>query len=255
MNKFLACLIICFLGLVLISEVKAEDPVSPEQRVWLNKHVPIRIGVFNYYPPFGFVDESNEPMGMGIDFCRLLSSKLNCWIQFYPVLFEDQLDGLKNGQYDTLSGVFPLKERRKFFDFSKPYSIIKTSIYVKKKYSHLKGVQELKGLKVSAVEGDSGQVVARKAGLNPFPVATYREAIFDLANGDTDVIIMDELVVTYFAKKFNLQDKIIKIGQPVYEGNVTLPVSKGNTVLLDILNKGIDMVSQDEWEKIVNRWL
>jgi ABC-type amino acid transport substrate-binding protein len=36
---------------------------------------------------------------------------------------------------------------------------------------------------------------------------------------------------------------------------MTLPVSKGNTILLDILNKGIDMVSKDEWEKIEKEWL
>ncbi len=255
MKKLLVSVLICLFCLPLVSKVKAEDPLNAKQRAWLKNHGTIRVGAFNFYPPFGFVDETGEPQGMSIDFWRLISSKLDFWVQFSPIAFKNQLNGLKSGKYDSLTGIFPLMKRQKFFDFSKSYTIIRTYIYVKPKHSHLESLKDLKGLKVSAVEGDSGQTVGREAGLNPFSFPTYREAIFNLANGDTDAIIMDELVVTYYIAKHNFHGKIIKIGQPVDEGKMTLPVSKGNTILLDILNKGIDMVSKDEWEKIEKEWL
>lgn len=255
MKKFLISILMCLFCLPLMSEVKAEDPLNGKQRAWLKNHGIIRVGAFDYYPPFGFVDKSGEPKGMSIDFWRLISSKLDFWIQLFPTTFNKQLDGLKGGKYDSLAGIFSLKERRKFFDFSKPYTIIRAYIYVKPQNSHLSSLKDLKGLKVSAVEGDSGQVIARKAGLNPFSFPTYREAIFNLANGDTDAIIMDELVVAYYAEQHNLQKKITKIGQPVDEGKMSLPVRKGNTILLDILNKGIDIVSEHEWKQIKKDWL
>ncbi|MDY6973711.1 MAG: transporter substrate-binding domain-containing protein [Thermodesulfobacteriota bacterium] len=255
MKRFLIRVLTCLIFLLPVSAGWAEDPLSPEQRAWIKGHGTIRIGVASYYPPFAFVDKTGIPKGMSIDFWRLLSSRLEVWIQFYPTSFSQQLKGLKSGRYDSLGGIFPLRERKEFFDFSKPYTLVRTNIYVKPKYFHLKSLDDLKELKVSVVEEDSGQAIARKAGLAFSSYNNYREAVFDLADGGTDAIIMDEQVVVYFASEYDLQDKIGRISQPVDKGEMTLPVLKGNTVLLEILNKGIDMVSKDEWRKIEEEWL
>jgi ABC-type amino acid transport substrate-binding protein len=255
MKKFLMGIIIGLLCLAPISQVKAEDPLNAKQQAWLRKHGTLRVGMSSYYPPFVFVDALGEPQGMAIDFWRLFSSKLQFWIQFYPDLFQNQFDGVKTGKYDSIVGVFPLAERQKFFDFTRPYTIIRTYIYVKPQYAHLKNLSDIKELKVGVVSGDSSQVVARKAGLNLISSPTYREAIFRVADGDADALILDELVVAYFVKKYNLQNKVVKIGEPVDVGKMTLPVRKGNTVLLDILNKGVDMVSKEEWREIEEKWL
>jgi ABC-type amino acid transport substrate-binding protein len=255
MKKSLMRGLVCLVSLFLLSEAGAEDPLSKKQRVWLEERGTLRIGVFNDYPPFGFVDKSGKPQGMSIDYWRLLSSKLGFRVEFHPSLFNNQLEGLKNGQYDSLAGIFPLAERRRFFDFSRPFTTIRTNIYVKARYSHLKDLKDLKGLKVGAVEGDSGQSIAREAGLNPLSFTTYLEAILSLAEGETDAIIMDELVVGYFASKYKLGKNIRKTGGPVDEGKMTLPVQKGNSILLGILNRGVHTVSREEWKKIEKRWL
>ena len=255
MKKCLIGIIIGLLFLAPIAQVKAEDPLNAKQRAWLRKHGTIRVGMSTYYPPFVFVDELGEPQGMAPDFWRLISSKLQFWIQFCPDLFQNQFDGVKTGKYDSIVGVFPLAERQKFFEFTRPYTIIRTYIYVKPQYAHFKNLNDLKELKVGAVSGDSSQVIARKAGLNTISSATYREAVFRVADGDNDALILDELVVAYFVKKYDLQGKIIKIGEPVDAGKMTLPVRKGNTVLLDILNKGVGMVSKEEWKGIEEKWL
>ena len=255
MVKKFKIILICLFCLFLITEVQAESPLNAEERAWLKEHGTIKVGVFDLYPPFGFIGGSGEVQGMSIDFWRLLSSNLNFWVQFYPAQFNNQLEGLKNGKYDSLAGIFSLKERLEFFDFSKPYTTILTNIYMKPGISNVKELKDLKELRTTVVEGDSGQVIAINAGLKPLSVATYREAVFDLANGATDAIIMDELVVAYLAEQNDLRDKIIKIGQPVDKGKMTLPVKKGTTILLNILNKGIDMISKHEWKEIEERWL
>ena len=66
---------------------------------------------------------------------------------------------------------------------------------------------------------------------------------------------MDELVVKYYAGKYGLRDRIKKIGEPVDQGKMTLPVAKGNFVLLGILNKGVGLVSLQEWTKIREKWI
>lgn len=255
MKKFFLVILISLFCLAPMYEIKAQDPLKPKQRTWLRKHGTIQVGVSRHYPPVVFIDELGGAQGIGVDFWRLLSSKLNFWVQFHPAPFKDQMNGVIKGKYDSMAGIFPSKERRQFFDFTKPYKVIQTYIYVKPQYFNLRKLSDIRGLGVSAVSGDSGEIIARKAGLNPLLVATYREALFNLAKGDTDAIIIDELVAIYLAKKYNLSHKIVRIGKPVHVGKLTLPVRKGNTILLGILNKGISMVNNYEWEAIEKRWL
>jgi ABC-type amino acid transport substrate-binding protein len=245
-----------FLPLFLsLSVCAAKDPLSSAQRTWLTERNVIRVGVFNDYPPFGFVDNTGTPKGMSIEFWRLLSSKLGFWVQFYPVSFREQLNGLEAGKYDSLAGIFPLKERRENFDFSRPYTTIRTNIYVKTRSRGVKNLGSLRGSKVAVVEGDSGEAICIRAGIIPFRVTNYLQAIFELANGDADAIVMDELVVGYYAKRHGLEKKIRQVGQPVDIGSMTLPVRKGNKRLLEILNAGIGMISRAEWAKIERKWL
>jgi ABC-type amino acid transport substrate-binding protein len=213
------------------------------------------VGVFNDYPPFGFVDRTGAPKGMSIEFWRLLSSKLGFWVQFYPASFNEQLKGLESGKFDSLAGIFPLKERARRFDFTRPYTTIHTNIYVKPRHRRIKSLQGLRGLKVVVVEGDSGEAICLRAGINPVRVTNYLQAVFELANGDGDAMIMDELVVGYYIKRHGLEKKILKTGPPVDIGSMTLPVRKGNRRLLKILDTGVRSVSRVEWDKIERKWL
>jgi ABC-type amino acid transport substrate-binding protein len=241
--------------LFLVSQSVANDLLTKEQKDWLDRHKEVQVGAFNDYPPFGFMDASGQAQGMSVDFWNLMVSKLGFKLKFHPTAFAQQLEGLKSGRFDSLAGIFSLDERKEFFDFTKEYTIIATYIYVRPKYAGLKGLTDLKGLKVGGVEGDSGKVIAEKAGLWPKGFTSYLSAVQALGREEIDAIIMDELVVNYYAVQNKLQDKIKKIGQPVDQGKMTLPVAKENSMLLGILNKGVSMVSSEEWLKIRQKWV
>ena len=255
MRKSILILLVFLFGFLPLEASGARDPLNPELRSWLNERNVIRVGVFNDYPPFGFVDNTGAPKGMSIEFWRLLSSKLGFWVQFYPVSFREQLKGLETGKYDSLAGIFPLKERRGLFDFTRPYTTIRTNIYIKPGSRRVHGLGSLRKAKVAVVEGDSGEAICQRAGIRPFRVTNYLQAIFELANGDADALVMDELVVGYYVKRHGLEKKIMKVGEPVDIGSMTLPVKKGNRILLKILDTGIGLISVSEWEKIERKWL
>lgn len=240
--------------LFLVSQSVAGEPLTGGEKEWLSRHKEIRVGAFNDYPPFGFVDASGQAQGMSVDFWNLLSQKLGVKVKFHPTAFAEQLEGLKNGRFDSLAGIFPLEERKKSFDFTREYAVVATRVYVRPQHAGLKGIGDLKGLKVGGVEGDSGKVIAEKANLSVKGFASYLDAVRALGKGGIDAIVMDELVVNYYAVQNKLEDKIRKIGEPVDQGKMTLPVAKGNVMLLGILDKGVSMVSPEEWLKIRQKW-
>jgi ABC-type amino acid transport substrate-binding protein len=254
-QKGLVCIFFLLAMFFLVSPSAASDLLTNEQKDWLSRHKEVQVGAFNDYPPFGFVDATGQAQGMSVDFWNLMASRLGFKAQFHPTAFALQLEGLKTGLFDSLAGIFPLDERRKFFGFTKEYTIIATYIYVVPKYAGLKGLMDLKGLKVAGVEADSGKVIAEKAGLKPKGFTSYLSTVQALGRGEIDAIIMDELVVNYYAVQNKLENRIKRIGQPVDQGKMTLPVAKENTMLLGILQKGVSLVSSDEWLKIRQKWV
>ena len=234
----------------------AASDLTQAEKDYLAEKGTLQVGAFVDYPPFGFVDGSGKAIGMSIDYWNLVAERLGVKVEYTPELFADQLDGLKQDRFDSLAGIFPLEERRQWFDFSNPYTTVDTRIYVTSDLAadHTT-LDSLKGLTVAVVKDDSSQEIADKAGLTTAVFDSYEQAVTALDTGDAQALILDELVAEYYIKQHKLQSKVTAVGEPVDEGQMTMPVLKGDTVLLGILNKGIGMVGDSEWEAIQEKWL
>ena len=243
--------LICLWGLTACG---VKDPLTVTERAWLEKKGILNIGVFEDYPPFGFLDETRQPVGMSIDYWNLLARKLNLKVKFHPAAFDNQLKGLEGGRFDSLAGIFPLPERQKTLDFTKNYYAINTSLFVAPELGSVTSLKNLPRVPVGVVERDSSQDEAQKAGLKTEVYPAYLATVLALAQGKVKAIILDEPVVEYYIKAKGLEGKIRKVSPPVAQGWMTLPVKKGNPELLAILNKGISLVSPEEWREIEHKW-
>ena len=244
--------LLCLLGLTACS---VQDPLTAPERAWLEKKGVLNIGVFEDYPPFGFLDETKQPVGMSIDYWNLLAQKLKLKVKFFPAVFDKQLKGLESGQFDSLAGIFPLPERQKSFDFTKSFYAINTNLFISPGLGNITSLKDLPPVPVGVVQGDSSQEVAKKAGLEMKVFSTYSETVMALANGKVKAIILDAPVVAYYIKVKGLEGKIRKVPQPVAQGWMTLPVKQDNIELFNILNKGISLVSPQEWRMIEEKWV
>lgn len=244
--------LICLLGLTACG---VKDPLTAEERAWLEKKGVLNIGVFEDYPPFGFLDEAKQPAGMSIDYWNLLAQKLRLKVKFSPAPFGNQLKSLESGEFDSLAGIFPLAERDKIFDFTKSFYAINTNLFIAPGLNNITSLKSLPSVPVGVVQGDSSQEVAQKAKLEVKVFTTYLETVMALANGQVKAIILDEPVVAYYIKVKGLEGKIRKVPQPVAQGSMTLPVKENNIQLLNILNKGMSLVTPQEWQIIEQKWV
>ncbi len=154
---------------------------------------PTTAGAFSDYPPFSFVpSEGGEATGIAVDYWNLMAYRLGVGLELTPILFTEQIEGLKDGRFDSLTGIFPLPEREQWFAFSRAWFMIDTRIYTDAGHTADKTLQGLKGLTVA----------------------------------------------------------VVAVGKPVAGGEMTLPVRKDETMLLQITNKGISMVGEAEFQGI-----
>jgi ABC-type amino acid transport substrate-binding protein len=237
------------------ASVPASAALTPAEKEWLAKKGTLQVGAFNDYPPFGTVDKSGQAAGMSVDYWRLVGERLGVKVAFTPVIFADQIEGLKIGRFDSLAGIFPLPERKQWFDFSRTFYVIDTRIYVDPAHAANTTLKSLDGLTVAVVDADSGQQLAKNAGLKTLVVKGYPEAVQAVSSGAAQATILDQLVADYYIKQLKLSSKVKAVGAPVAKGQMTMPVRKDDAILLGILNKGIEMVGESEMEGIYEKWM
>lgn len=233
----------------------SSSSLTAAEKDWLAQKGTLQIGAFNDYPPFGFVDKGGIAAGIAVDYWNLVAERLGVQVAFTPVQFVDQLDGLKQGRFDSLQGIFPVAERRQWFRFSRAWYTVDTRIYVDAGHAANATLASLKGLKVAVVDGDSGQQLADDAGLTTLVVKGYPEAVKAVASGRVQAMILDQLVADYYIEEFGVAGKVKAVGEPVASGKMTPPVRKDDAVLLGILDKGIGMVAPDEVQAISDKWM
>ena len=233
----------------------ASVSLTDAEKAYLADKGTLSVGAFNDYAPFGFVSESGAPQGIAVDYWNLLAERLGVKVTFDAVLFAAQIDGLKQGTYDSLQGIFALPEREQWFAFSQPYYEVGTYMYVDSAHAGATSADDLKGLTVAVVKDDSGQSLADAAGLKTMVVSAYPEAIRAVGSGKAEATIMDELPADYYISQFGLTGKVVQAGQPLDNGLMTLPVQKDETVLLGILNKGVASISDAEIQAIRDKWI
>lgn len=252
----LRTMILCLATLAFLAgPALAADPLSARERAWLTKHGPLKIGAFQAYAPVCFVDGEGKLVGMGVDLWKKVGETLGVEIQFSVTPFQEQLDGLSSGRFDSLIGIFPLPSRAARYDFCKPYTVINTNIWVNPRYSNVQGMAGLAGLKVGVVTGDSGQNLCQDAKLDCRGFVNYLATVRALADGKVDALILDDLVVAYWVHKLGLESRMTKIEEPVQTFDMVFPVKKGNAMLVGILNKVVVPLRDEAWPLIVVDWM
>ncbi len=234
-----------------------QDPLGRQERAWLEKHGPIKVGIQKAYPPFSFLNQAGQPQGISVGLWRFMAQKFGFEVEFVPSKLKTMLAGLREGRLDSSAGIFPTEARKEFFDFSKPFYPVPTSIFVYYRVKDVDDVNDLGRVKVGVVKGDSGQAIVEKAGFKPLLFPTYKQAVEALGQGKLAAIVMDDPVVLYYRKQLGLLNKIEWAdSKPVVDRNdLALPVKKGNEVLLRILNKGLAAASGSEMQHLRERWL
>ncbi len=226
--------------LVPAGPARAADPLSKVERAWLDQHGPVVVGCFLGYPPIGFVDQKGRPAGLSVDLWTRMALDLDFVVQFEPVPFAAQIEGLRQGRFDSLAGIFALPRRERWFLFTKPWLFINTNIFVRPSLAaKVRSLRDLRGLRVGVVQDDSGQGLVNGAGLASRAYSEYPQAVRALGDGSLDAVVMDEPVMFFLRAQFRLWDAIMEAGPAVDQGGLALPVRKADIMLYSILSKGL----------------
>ena len=122
----------------------------------------LNIGVLTELPPYGILNDKQEPDGYDVDVAKLLGSYMGVKVNLVPLTSPNRIPFLVTNKVDLIVATFGITpERAKTVLFSIPYSAIENVVFAPKS-REIKTLDDLKGLRVGVPRGTVQDVILTK---------------------------------------------------------------------------------------------
>ncbi|MHA6259800.1 basic amino acid ABC transporter substrate-binding protein [Sporosarcina sp. CAU 1771] len=241
---FTMLIFVLSLGLLLAAcGTKSEDTGSTGGDTGKKKLI---VGTDATYAPMESMDEKGNIVGIDIDIVNAIAEELGIEVEYKNYGWEPLFPAVDSGEVDfAVSSITITKDRQKSYDFTDPYFIANQLILVPEE-STVTNFQDLKDLRVAVQINTTGHIVTQgllgDTSTKILAAETMPLAITEMINGNADASVGDNAVVIEY-KNQNPDVKVKTIEDDSFEKEYYgLMVKKGNTEIVDLLNKGIQAV-------------
>lgn len=207
------------------------------------------------FAPFEYLNETGAPAGFDVDILRAVAEVMNLDVELSLGNWEHVRSELERGQIDALIGMRYSEERAATVDFSTPYLINTSAIFVRSD-SSIQSFEDLRGKKIIIQRGDIMDDYIQDINLTASIVFVddQIEALKLLASGEHDAALCSRLRGLYLVSQLKL-DNVTVVGRELAAGPYGFAVAKGNSDLLTQLNEGLRILkSTGRYDEIYQRW-
>jgi ABC-type amino acid transport substrate-binding protein len=205
-------------------------------------------------PPFGSLDDKNEPAGFDIDLVRKIAARIGVPVELVKVTSATRIPLLVSGNVDLVAASMThTRERDKAIDFSITYYTGGQSLMVPKA-STVAGVKDLGGKQVAVQQGTTLEKNIAAAAPTAKIVAfrDYNAAWLALAQGRADAFTGSLNILQGFLKD-NPNFKIV--GEMFSVEPFGVGVRQGDSDLRDEINFAIqDLWTSGEYAALYRKW-
>jgi len=256
---FICLLFLCLLLPTLVVAVNSEShthvTLNSEEIRWLEDHSVIRLAPDPTFQPFEFFDDGGSFRGIAADYMQLLEKKLGLRIETVQLKdWPEVLDHIKAGKIEMISSVTKTEERAEYLNFSRPDLKFPYVIITRHENQQKLDLHKLEGKKVAVVaqyaihefrESDHPE-------LNLVPVVDYSEGLRGVSFGTYDVFVANLASIAYYIDREGSSNLHVA-GESGYFINLSIVTRKDLPELIPILDKGLNMISEQERSEIFNK--
>ncbi|AEV27936.1 signal transduction histidine kinase [Sphaerochaeta pleomorpha str. Grapes] len=255
-NKLCICLI-CTLCMVPSVCFSASVALSLDEAAFISAHPTIRIGIDREFVPFEFIDSNGTYSGISSEILALIAANTGLSFTYDSALgWDDTVEKAKIQEIDLLPAVAITEDRKQYLTFTSPYISFQQSIVIKNTNTSIKGIEDLFNRQVAV------QVNTFWEGfLNDYPLIGKRQyenvekALLAVNRGEEVAYIGNETSSIYWARKLGLSElKFIPLKQEP-EQQLSFAVRKDWSLLASIIEKGVQSISEQEFNEIFDHWI
>lgn len=217
------------------------------------------VGFDNSYPPYGFMDENNQPTGFDLDLAAEVA-KRNGWDLQLEAIDWDAKDALLN--QDSINCIwngFTMEGRENDYTFSEPY-MLNEQVLVVKSDSGITSADDLAGKIVATqvdsaaldvLEGDKADLAATFGELQT--LSDYNNAFMQLESGMVDAVACDLSIAQY--QMSAKEGTYTMLEEPLSSEHYAVGFKKGNDALAQKVTDTLkEMYEDGTVEELINKY-
>jgi polar amino acid transport system substrate-binding protein len=212
----------------------------------------LRVGTLTDAPPNVYL-KNGKFTGFDNDLFSAVASKLGLKVQFVGTDFSALLAEVKNKQFDLGSSSITITDaRKKTVAFTNGYDFGYFGLDVPAG-SDIKAFDQLKGKRVTVVQGTVQDDYATKLGLDPIRVPDYNGALNQLKAGTAQAWVAPAEIGEKSANESG--GKVLLVAKEISSAPTAFAIAHGNPVFLKALNSALDAVIKDgTWTNLQNQY-
>ncbi len=257
--NFLSIVILLVISLKLTAQEKNIE-FTQEEIDWIASHQTLNVANEMAWPPFDFIDDEQRPAGYSIDLIKLIGQKTGLNIQFVNgYTWNEILDQFKKEEIQILPAVYKDEERSTYMEFTSSY-YMQPSILVTNINDTINSIRDLSNKKIAVIEGFTitSELKKNYPDINTVPVKSVIEGLMKVSTGELDGFVESIGAVSYYMERNFIPN--LKVSSEVQLDKMNLPplqmaVLKKNLVLKNILQKGLENISNDEMNELRSKWI
>ncbi len=230
--------------------------LSKAERLWLQQHESIRLGIDRAWPPMEFIDEKGEYQGISHDYMELLGRQLDIdWVGPENQPWEQVIRGIREKNLDVIPLLAPNREREAYVNFTRPLVNAKVVIFSRRGEASIDDLSDLNGKRVAMVRGYSTTFDLQRdyPGIVPDLHDSVSDALQAVSEGRSAAFVGILPVAGYLIGKEGLNNLQVA-GATRYTKSFSIAVRKDWPELVGILNKAIDSLDDSVRNQIMRRW-
>ena len=235
---------------------KRSTNLSKKEKEFIKNNV-LKVALSKSWHPFNFEDSLNKPSGISTEIWKALENKLEIKSE-YTIFdkFSKQLSSIEKKEQDVIISAGETKERKNYSIFTKPYLTFPLSIVTLKDEDFIENMEYLFDKKIAVGRNFTAHELLKQKypKLNFYLVDSIKEGLLAVKGEEVYAYIDIKPSLTYNIKKYDL-DELKITGNTGLNFQMKIMIRDDYVQLKTILDKAISVLSNDEINSIVDKWI
>ena len=249
--KFLFLLFTLFFSSLLFGVTYTQQELQ-----WIKEHPVVTLGADYKWPPYDFVDKEAKHSGISADFLKLISKKSGLKFDVKAGIWDNVISQMRDKKLDGLTCAVETTQRDEYLSFTKPYVSMAMAIVVQYNNKTITDIKDLDNKIVAVNKGSYLNEWLREKypNIKLYLTASNEESLEAVSFSKADAYVGNIAVATYIIKEKYLSNLKVVNKIPNMTTDVSIAIDKEKPILYSIMEKTLLAISQEERQKIIEKW-
>lgn len=217
----------------------------------------LKIALPENFTPLAMRDFNGKPIGILVDIWNLWSKKTGTKIEFVMKEWEDTIAAVKSGECHIHAGLFISGSRSHWMDFSQPLFPLQSYFFYNKEKVPVADTVNIGKYTIGAVSGTYYEEYMKRhypqAKLKLYP--GFLELVKAASAGEIDMLMAEGVIASTLMSNMGIRSKFGNLSNEAFAKYLRAGVLRSHKTLMDKIDKGLNLISNEEISVIENKWI